>query len=109
MYIKPYRELSKHEKMIVKYEDKLSDFRDQLGIDLMEYIDSDWQKTTGEFFPMEESEILEDNQVRKYIFAMHQRLGVDYNSWDIDDLSDDTIFWNNYQLLLEYLENKYCQ
>ena len=62
MNIRPYRELTKKEKLIVKYENKLSDFRDMLGIDLMEYIDQEFQEDTGNFFPKEEREILEDNQ-----------------------------------------------
>ena len=63
MNIKPYNELTKKEKLIIKYENKLSDFIDMLGLDLMELIDSDWEKSHGEFFPKEQNEILEDNQV----------------------------------------------
>ena len=65
MNIKPYSELTKKEKLIIKYENKLSDFIDMLNLDLMELIDSDWEKSTGYFFPKEQHEILEDNQVTK--------------------------------------------
>ena len=116
MFMKPYNELTKKEKLIVrkeklivKYENILSDFRDMLGLDLMEYIDSDWKKTTGEFFPMEESEILEDSKVRQYIFKMYHRVMFgDESYYDIGDTIDDDIFWDTYRDLLEYLENKYC-
>ena len=53
MNIKPYNELTKKEKLIIKYENKLSDFIDMLNLDLMELIDSDWEKSTGYFFPKE--------------------------------------------------------
>ena len=109
MNIKPYNELTKKEKLIVKYENILSDFRDMLGFDLMEAIDCDWEKSHGEFFPMEESEILEDSKVRQYIFKMYHRVMFgDECYYDIGDTIDDNIFWDTYQDLLEYLENKYC-
>ena len=107
MNIKPYNELTKKEKLIIKYENKLSDFIDMLNLDLMELIDSDWEKSTGYFFPKEQNEILEDNQVRKYIFEMHKIIG-DEDCWDIEDMIDSDIFWDTYRDLLEYLENKYC-
>ena len=55
MNIKPYSELTKKEKLIIKYENKLSDFIDMLNLDLMELIDSDWEKSTGYFFPKEQN------------------------------------------------------
>jgi len=108
MNIRPYRELTKKEKLIVKYENKLSDFRDMLGIDLMEYIDQEFQEDTGNFFPKEEREILEDNQVRKYIFTMHKSKIDEIDEDCLYTEDSDDIFWNTYQDLLDYLENKYC-